>query len=242
MNKLLFLDVETTGKEKDDRLVQVAFRGQDELTITEVDRLFKAPLPISLEAMSINHITNRMVEDCEAFEGSETQDTLRRLNEQGYIFVAHNAQFDLEMLKKEGVTFDKHICTFKIARHIDVNEDLPQHKMQYLRYYYDIDIHDAIAHNAFGDVVVLEQVFAKQVEDLRAMYPELNDEQLIEKMVAISELPILFKKFRFGKYNGDTIADVARKDGGYLQWLLKEKMKSPAGEEDWIYTLKYYLQ
>ncbi|MDO8520562.1 MAG: hypothetical protein Q7S52_00415, partial [bacterium] len=46
---------------------------------------------------------------------------------------------------------------------------------------------------------------------------------------------------RFGKYNGKKIEEVVASDRSYLEWLLKEKQKDPAGEEDWIYTLKHYL-
>jgi hypothetical protein len=48
--------------------------------------------------------------------------------------------------------------------------------------------------------------------------------------------------FNFGKYNGKTVADVARSDPGYLEWMLNQKEQANSDtEEDWIYTLKYHL-
>ena len=42
--------------------------------------------------------------------------------------------------------------------------------------------------------------------------------------------------------NGKTVADVARVDPGYLEWMLAQKEQSdPEVEEDWIYTLRYHL-
>jgi DNA polymerase III epsilon subunit-like protein len=33
--------------------------------------------------------------------------------------IAHNATFDVDMLKKEGIKPDNVICTLKLARHFD---------------------------------------------------------------------------------------------------------------------------
>ena len=38
------------------------------------------------------------------------------------------------------------------------------------------------------------------------------------------------------------IADVARSDRGYLEWLLAQKQKSGEGDNDWIFTLQHHLQ
>ena len=60
-------------------------------------------------------------------------------------------------------------------------------------------------------------------------------------MIEISSHPSLLRAFNFGKYVGKKIAEVAKTDKGYLEWLLREKEKSGQIDEDWIYTLKHYL-
>ena len=55
---LIFLDTETTGTDKDDRLCQIAFKTEAGLIVNE---LFNPGKPISVKAMSIHHITNEMV-------------------------------------------------------------------------------------------------------------------------------------------------------------------------------------
>ena len=61
-------------------------------------------------------------------------------------------------------------------------------------------------------------------------------------MIDISSHPSLLKKFNFGKHKGKTVAEVARDSRDYLEWLLKQKTENGEDDDDWIYTLKYYLQ
>ena len=61
----IFLDTETTGTDKDDRLCQIAFKTEAGLIVNE---LFNPGKPISIEAMSIHHITNEMVMDKPLFK------------------------------------------------------------------------------------------------------------------------------------------------------------------------------
>jgi exodeoxyribonuclease X len=61
-------------------------------------------------------------------------------------------------------------------------------------------------------------------------------------MIRISSEPSLIKTIGFGKHAGKKLEEVARIDPGYLEWLLAQKVQSDTNEEDWIYTLKYYLK
>jgi DNA polymerase-3 subunit epsilon/exodeoxyribonuclease X len=70
----IFLDTETTGKDEDDGLCQLAYKTEDG---TVVNKLFNPGKPISIEAMSIHHITNEMVKDKPLFQNSETKGTWR---------------------------------------------------------------------------------------------------------------------------------------------------------------------
>lgn len=241
MNKsnLVFLDTETTGKGPNDRLCQVAYSFNGE----EFDALFKPPIPIQIEAMAITHITNKMVEDRESFIGSEFQKKLLDIFSKENILVAHNAQFDVDMLKKENIEVSHFIDTLKIAHHLDKEGKIPKHGLQYLRYYLDLDIQDVVPHSALGDVRVLEKLFERLFQK---MLVELKEESaVIDEMLRISTLPILMKKFPFGKYNGKMVTEVAKIDAGYLQWLLNSKIeareKDGDNDENWIYTLEYYL-
>jgi exodeoxyribonuclease X len=155
------------------------------------------------------------------------------------VMVAHNAKFDLAIIEKEGIVPANFICTLRVARALDKNNVIPQYKLQYLRYYLDIEI-EADAHDALGDVLVLEQLY-KRLLDKIMKEDGIDEEKAIEKMVDISSRPSLMNSFAFGKYNGKTIEEVNRIDPGYLDWMLGQKEQNPDNEEDWIYTLKHHL-
>jgi len=234
MEKLIFLDTETTGNEiGKDRLCQVCYKDSKQIKTC----YFKPPLPMSVKSMSITHITNKMLEDKECFEGSEMQAELKKLLKDG-ILVAHNAKFDIAMLEAEGIKVNKNMDTLRVARFLDKENVIPEYNLQFLRYYLDLDI-KAQAHDAEDDVKVLHALFMRLLEKVKA--EEGNEEKAIQKMIQISSTPSLFKKFNFGKYKDKTLEEVARTDKRYLEWLLNEKIKNEAGDEDWIYTLKHYL-
>lgn len=238
MPKLIFFDTETTGNEQKDFLVQIAYK-------TEGDKfvgLYKPEIKIPPEASAVHHITNKMVESKKPFLESEDQPKIKKLFEdKDSVVVAHNAPFDLTIIKKEDIHPDKFICTLKLSRYLDPEEKIGKYNLQYLRYLLDLDI-EATAHDAFGDVLVLEQLF----ERLKKKFidqEKTSEDEAIEKMIEISSKPLLIRTLNFGKYKGKKVEEVLEIDRGWLEWLLREKEKSDVIEhEDWIYTLKYYLQ
>lgn len=237
MKQIIFFDTETTGNEpKKDFVCQLAYKTGSE-TFNE---LYKPSIPIPPEASAITHITNKMVADKEAFEGSADYKKIKELFEdKNSVVVAHNAKFDLAIIDKEGIRPTNFICTLRVARALDKDNIIPQYKLQYLRYYLDIEI-EAEAHDALGDVLVLEKLFERLLAKI--MKEDNCDEPTaIEKMIEISSKPSLMSMFNFGKYNGKTVAEVASLDRGYLEWMLAQKEQNPDNEEDWIHTLKHYL-
>lgn len=162
---------------------------------------------------------------------------LQKLLKDG-ILVAHNAQFDIAMLEVEGLEVPKKICTLRVARFLDKENKIPEYNLQYLRYFLDLNV-DAHAHDAEDDVKVLHALFLRLLDKVKEFTKSENE--AIEKMVEISAIPTLFNKFTFGKYKDKTLEEVLKIDRKYLEWLLNEKQKNEAGDEDWIYTLKTYL-
>ena len=237
--RILFLDTETTGNGDKDRLVQLAVK---ERYIDEplVNALYKPPVPISIESMAIHHIHERMVAGKPAFQDAPEYPGLKDLLEsEEVIVVAHNAAFDLAMLAREGVTPRRAICTYKLAYALDPTDVMPNYRLQYLRYLLDLDV-EAEAHDALGDVLVLEALFARLLDKMKERHG--TEEAALLAALALSARPLLFTTLRFGKYNGTKIEDIAKTDRGYLEWLLGQKEGNPVAEADWIYTLKHYLQ
>ena len=225
-DELIFLDTETTGNElTKDRLVQLCYQSS---LGTRVG-LFKPPLPISVKAMSITHITNKIVADKETFAHSAMKQELEGLLKEG-ILVAHTATFDVAMLRAEGVEVPRFICTLRVARYLDPENKIPEHNLQFLRYFLELEV-EGTAHDALGDVNVL-----------KALFERLHKKLSIEEMLEISARPTLFKYFNFGKHKGQSLDEVVEIDRPYLEWLHKQKVATPESEEDWLYTLEYYLR
>jgi exodeoxyribonuclease X len=238
MKNIIFLDTETTGNEpKKDFLCQLAYKTKNE-TFCE---LYKPSIPIPPEASAITHITNKMVADKKVFKESPEYNKIKVLLESpDSVMVAHNNKFDYEIIKKEGITPSNTICTLRVARALDKNNIIPQYRLQYLRYYLDIDI-EAAAHDALGDVLVLEKLYERLLDKI-IKEDGISEEEAINKMIDISSKPSIMNLFNFGKHSGKTVADVARVDPGYLEWMLTQKEQSGSdNEEDWIYTLKHHL-
>ncbi|MDE2001080.1 MAG: hypothetical protein KGI60_00770 [Patescibacteria group bacterium] len=235
MHELIFLDTETTGNDvATDRLSQVCYKTSDGI----YKGYFKPPVPMSVKAMSITNITNKMLADKEPFKGSAMMKDLEARLAEG-ILVAHNAKFDCAILEAEGMSIPRRICTFRVARELDPESQIPEYSLQYLRYFLDLDVEDAPAHDAEGDVKVLYALYKRLLAKMTS--EGIGEEQAIEKMMDISSHPSLFKVFNFGKYKDKKIGEVVKTDRGYLQWMLDRKYEDGGQDEDWIHTLEYYL-
>lgn len=234
-SNLVFLDTETTGNDfLKDRLFEVGYSHNGKI----VFQFFKPPLPISIKAQSITHITNKMVANKSEFKNSKMKKDLQTLLKDNTL-VAHNARFDISMLASEGLEVPKFICTLKVARFLDEDNLIPEYNLQYLRYYYELDI-KASSHDAKSDVIVLESLFKKLYG---LMFESIKDERIvIEKMMDVSSKPFLFKLFNFGKYKGRVVQEILILDKSYLEWMLTQKEQNSADDEDWIFTLKHHLQ
>lgn len=220
--KVIFFDTETTGIKDDDRIVQFAWK---ERGLNESHKeLFKPPVLLTPDASSVNHITNEMVAGKAPFLSSPMhKQMLDFCADPEVAFCAHNAAFDLKMLAKEGVHPERVICTMKLAHKFDKEGKLEKHNLQYLRYFYDVKV-EAKAHDALGDVLVMEKVFEVFASKIS-----------IEEMLKISSRPILLKKWpRFGKYKEMPFAMIPQ---DYLVWA-KENMDL---EENLAYTIGRWI-
>ncbi|WP_457594254.1 exodeoxyribonuclease X C-terminal domain-containing protein [Hydrogenimonas sp.] len=243
--KFVILDTETTGAEERDRICQLAFIvAAPQLVGSVIEEVYedlcKPPLPISYGAMAVHHITEEMVAKKEPCTQTPAYRRLEALNSPENILVIQNASFDLEMLEKEGfVSRMPLIDTLRCLRHL--YPDLEAHGLQYIRYAFGLYRSEAKeaksiglkirAHDALGDVLVL-----KMLLDM------LLSEHTPEELISLTRKPIMYKTFRFGKYRGEDVIEVAKKDPGYLEWMLSEKEGPEGLDEDWRFTLEKALE
>ena len=223
----IFLDTETTGNSPDDQLCQIACKPENS---PAVRGLFNPGKPISIDAMVVNHITEKMVADKPPFQESDEYAELQKLvSDINNVIVAHNAKFEMQMLNMEGISTQRVICTLKLARYLDKNGVIPKYNLQYLRYFLGLEI-EAKAHDALGDILVLEGLFsrlnAKFQENGKLMDP-------VQEMIHISSNPVLIARMPYGKHRGELFSEVPR---DYLEWLSGTDL-----DEDMAFTVKKQL-
>lgn len=249
--RLIFLDTETTGATTNDRLCQLCYLYYSKGTRIIHNELYKPPFPITIGAMAVHHITNKHVEKKSGFQESpfyhEVKDLLK---DETSVIIAHNSDFDIGMLKREAIEPKNVIDTLRVLRRLDPDVKLESHALQFLRYLLDFDdkIPETIqAHDALGDVLVLEQLFKYLISDIQEKGFAKNEQEAIEYMLEQSRLPMPINKIMFGKYKGQTLTQILATDRGYLEWLLKEKKKAfetegKDEEKDWITALTDLLK
>jgi DNA polymerase III epsilon subunit-like protein len=245
MTKYVLFDTETTGNQPEDRIIQIGAMVVGAKGEVEVyNELCSSEIPIKIEAMEVHNLTPDMLEGKANFKSTQFYRDLARLNSENNYLIAHNIQFDLGMLEKEGFSNQmKLIDTLRCSKHL--YPDSNYHRLQYFRYslgLYKDEVKEAQkynivikAHDAIGDVVVMKLLLSKLVARVKEQYRGVNP---MVKLEELTRTPVIMKKFKFGKYKGEEIDDIARSDAGYIKWMLK----SLELDEDLKYTLERVLE
>ncbi|CQJ43563.1 exodeoxyribonuclease X [Yersinia rohdei] len=216
---LRVIDTETCGL--DGGIVEIA-------SVDVVDGVLSNPMsdlvspdrPISLDAMVIHHITEEMV------EGMPRIAVVVRKYQGSPYYVAHNAPFDRGVLPEMGGQW---ICTLKLARML--YPDI-KHSNQYLRYALRLNVsipENLYPHRALYDCYVTAALLQRIMQD-----SGWNAEQMAE----MTQQPLLLQTFKFGKYRGKNIEQIARQDPDYLRWMLASISDLTP---DMRHTLTHYL-
>ncbi len=244
MTSYILFDTETTGNQDRDRIIQIGaliIRSRDNIEV--YDELCSASLPISIEAMEVHNITPDIIEGKAPFIETNFYKEVNALNQKENYLIAHNINFDLGMLKKEG--FENNytlIDTVRCAKHL--YPDMPYHRLQYLRYALELykdekEESEALgvtikAHDAIGDVIVMKLLLSKLVKEANKKFPNSN---IMQKLSELTDTPVLMKTFKFGKYKGREIEEISHEDMGYMTWMRNNLDL----DEDMTFTLDSYL-
>ena len=244
MAKYILFDTETTGNQDDDRIIQIgALLIHNKTNIEVFDELCSSDVEIKLEAMEVHNITPDIIASKPKFIETKSYNMINEFNSSNNFLIAHNISFDLGMLEKEGFKNSYTLIdTLRCAKHL--LPDSPYHRLQYLRYslgLYQEEQKEAQklgitikAHDAIGDVLVMKLLLSKLSQLVREQYPNSN---VMEILTHLTKTPVLMKTFKFGKYKGENIEDIANRDNGYIKWMYKNLEL----DEDMKYTLEQYL-
>jgi len=231
--KFLYFDTETTDLQIKD-ILQLAFITDSDISL---NLFFKPKQKISVASMTIHHITPEDVKDLQYFEdtplpkegidpefkGNILKEYINFLADK-YIWVAHNVNFDIETLRRQGIEIPNTICTLKVARHSLTNgdRDLEHYSLQFLRYYLKLylneDKNHTTVHDALSDVYFLRDLFH---------YIKDNTKLTVEQMQVISKQPMMIREMTFGKYKGLTFKEIKKIDKEYLQWAVQAMDDKP---------------
>ena len=209
MTRILLADCETTGLHEDCEICELAFVEVD-ADLNEVLRFSSLVNPKGLiqpDAAGASGITNRMIEDAPTIE--QVLESVRAECGQDYFsdvtLVCHNLKFDRRLLAPHwNVTGE--LCTLRAAQRW--YPDAPNHKLQTLRHYLDIEI-DASAHRALADVLVMKELLYELIE--------ASGLGSLQALAIESAKPREITHMMFGKHRGTPLADLP---GGYVGWLL----------------------
>ena len=228
-NPLVFFDLETTGVNiTKDRIVELSYikvmpNG------TEIKKTIRVnpEMHIPESATALHHITDEDVKDKPTFK--EIAKSLAD-DFEGCDFAGFNSnRFDIPLLMEEflrvGVNFD-----ISKRKFIDIQTIF--HKMEQrtltaaYKFYCNKDLDNA--HSANADTEATYEVLQAQLE----RYPNLeNDVDFLSKFssqnrnVDLAGRIVLnddnVEVFNFGKYKGQPVADVLKKDTGYFGWIMQ---------------------
>lgn len=170
--RYVICDIEATGLDNDRDLIEIALITWEEDKIIEVFETLVNPLrPISEHISNLTSISNRDLKDAPKFY--EIADSIR-MRLEGAVFVSHNTEFDLGLLRKKYQEMGqdlkvKNFCTLKVAQ-LEI-PGLSSYNLEALCHFFHIKITDR--HRAIGDAKATLELFKELMQLRLKVYPKI---------------------------------------------------------------------
>ena len=227
-NPMVFFDLETTGVNvASDRIVEISWlKIQPDGRESKWTQLVNPTIPIDPRAIAIHGITDEDVKDKPTF--TEIARTLAK-DFEGCDFAGYNSnKFDIPLLAEEflraGVDFD-----LRKRKFVDVQVIF--HKMEQrtliaaYKFYCQKELEDA--HSAEADTRATYEILKAQLDhyehlqndvDYLSVFSTQNRSVDLAGRIIYNDKDI--EVFNFGKYKGESVEEVLKKDPGYFGWIL----------------------
>jgi DNA polymerase-3 subunit epsilon/exodeoxyribonuclease X len=188
-------------------------------------------------ASAIHQITNEMVSDAPSFSESISADKLKSLNTSENVLISHNAPFELDMLQKEGISWQGSVIdTLKCSK--SLMDDLEGYSLQFLRYELRLYREEKRVFQEHGVSLIPHHALSDALHT-KMVLEYLLDLADVERLIEISKSHVLLSRLPFGKYAKKRIEEIALKDPAYLKWMLESLMDM---DEDLRYSIEHYLR
>ncbi len=234
---LVFFDLETTGINiASDRIVELSYyklfpNGSSEsktYRVKPVEMILgvEQQKHIPAEASAVHGIYDEDVADCPTFKqiASEVAAVFSGCDLAGY----NSNHFDLPLLAEEFARTDVSI-DLKRMKMVDVftifTKNEPRNLTAAYKFYCGKNLEDA--HSACADTMATYEVLMAQLDryEIPTTVDELSEYTCGDKKFADFAGRIIYDDkgvecFNFGKYKGQRVADVFRRDTGYYGWLM----------------------
>ena len=247
-NPIIFFDLETTGTNiLRDRIVEISYiKVMPSGNETERTLRINPGMPIPAEATAIHHITDDDVKNAPPFKqvAQELANVFLGCDIAGF----NSNRFDVPRLMEEflraGVNID-------LSRRKFVDVQTIFHKMEQrtliaaYKFYCGKDLTEA--HSANADTRATYEVLKAQLDH----YPSLkNDIAFLSDFSSQNKNVDLMGRiiyneagkevFNFGKYKGQLVEDVFRRDIGYYSWMMQGEF--PANTKQVITNIKLRMK
>jgi DNA polymerase-3 subunit epsilon len=170
--RYVICDIEATGLDSDREMIEIALITYEDDKIIEIYETLINPLRSIPEYISnLTSITNRELGLAPKFY--EVADAVR-MRLEGAVFVSHNTEFDLGMLKKKYQEMGqelkiKNICTLKVGQH--EIPGLQNYNLDALCSFFGIKIEKR--HSAIGDAKATLELFKELLQLRLKIYPKI---------------------------------------------------------------------
>lgn len=230
-NPLVIFDLETTGINiVTDRIVEISYlkiypNGDEESRTMKIN----PTIPIPDKVSQIHGITDKDVKDAPTFQ--EVARSIANIFE-GCDFAGFNSnKFDIPLLAEEFIRADVDIDLIK-RKFIDVQVIFHKKEQRTLaaayRFYCNKTLENA--HSAEADTLATFEILEAQLEryedlptdiDALSKYSSHNRNVDFAGRIIFDDNGI--EVFNFGKYKGQQVEDVLKKDPAYYSWILNSE-------------------
>lgn len=170
--RYVICDIEATGLDSDRDMIEIALITFEDDKVIEVYETLINPLRSIPEYISnLTSISNRDLATAPKFY--EVADAIR-MRLEGSVFVSHNTEFDLGILRKKYQEMGqeikvKNFCTLKVAQH--EIPGLSNYNLDALCSFFNIKIEDR--HRAIGDAKATLELFKELLQLRLKIYPKI---------------------------------------------------------------------